>query len=115
MIDWLGIGHLFELSEIEAVTGFFTPLAIFAVFFVAHVVLPAIRVPGYVINPETGGASELSVERDFGLRDRVGGVVVRVDGDAAGVVLRVVVVCGGRGDGVYVGFFGGCGVQVSGA
>ena len=54
MIDWLGIGHLLELSRMEAVAGFFTPLGIFAVFFVAHVVLPAIRVPGYVINPETG-------------------------------------------------------------
>ena len=54
MIEWLGISHLLELSGMEAVAGFFTPLGIFAVFFVAHVVLPAIRVPGYVINPETG-------------------------------------------------------------
>jgi len=54
MIEWLGIEHLFELSPTEAVLGFFTPLIIFAVFFVAQVVLPARRVPGYVINPETG-------------------------------------------------------------
>ena len=54
MIEWLGIEHLFELSPTEAVLGFFTPLIIFAVFFVAQVVLPARRVPGYVTNPETG-------------------------------------------------------------
>ena len=33
MIEWLGIGHLFELSRSEAIWGFFTPLVIFAVFF----------------------------------------------------------------------------------
>ena len=54
MIEWLGIEHLFELSPTEAILGFFTPLAVFAVFFVAQVILPARRVPGYVINPETG-------------------------------------------------------------
>ncbi len=54
MAEWLGIGHLFELSRTEAILGFFTPLAIFAVFFVAQLVLPARRVPGYVVNPATG-------------------------------------------------------------
>ncbi len=54
MIEWLGIGHLFELSQSEAIAGFFTPLAIFAVFFLAQLILPGKRVPGYVINPETG-------------------------------------------------------------
>ena len=54
MIEWLGIGHLFELSGTEAIAGFFTPLAIFAAFFVAQLVLPGRRVPGYVTNPETG-------------------------------------------------------------
>ena len=54
MIEWLGIGHLFELSGTEAIAGFFTPLAIFAVFFLAQFILPGRRVPGYVINPETG-------------------------------------------------------------
>ena len=54
MIEWLGIEHLFELSATEAVLGFFTPLAIFAVFAVAQIVLPGRSVPGYVINPETG-------------------------------------------------------------
>ena len=53
MIDWLGIGHLFELSLAEAIAGFLTPLAIFAVFFLAQFILPARRVTGYVINPET--------------------------------------------------------------
>ena len=54
MIEWLGIDHLFELSGTEAIAGFLTPLAIFAVFFLAQIILPARRVPGYVINPETG-------------------------------------------------------------
>ena len=53
MVDWLGIGHLFELSRTEATLGFFTPLAIFAVFFLAQLILPGRWVPGYVINPET--------------------------------------------------------------
>ena len=54
MIEWLGIGHLFELSQAEAIAGFLTPLAIFAVFFVAQLVLPGRRVTGYVVNRETG-------------------------------------------------------------
>ena len=54
MIEWLGIDHLFELSSTEAIAGFFTPLAIFAVFLLAQLILPARRVPGYVINSETG-------------------------------------------------------------
>ena len=54
MIEWLGIGHLFELSRTEAIAGFFAPLVIFAMFFLAQIILPARRVPGYVINPETG-------------------------------------------------------------
>ena len=40
MIEWLGIEHLFELSGTEAIAGFLTPLAIFAVFFVAQLILP---------------------------------------------------------------------------
>jgi len=54
MIEWLGIGHLFELSQAEAIAGFFTPLVIFAVFFLAQIILPGKKVPGYVINPKTG-------------------------------------------------------------
>ena len=54
MTEWLGIGHLFELSRTEAIAGFLTPLAIFAVFFVVQLVLPGRRVPGYVVDPETG-------------------------------------------------------------
>ena len=54
MIEWLGISHLFELSRTEAIAGFFTPLVIFAVFLLAQLVLPGKRVPGYVINPQTG-------------------------------------------------------------
>ena len=54
MIEWLGISHLFELSGVEAIAGFLTPLAVFAAFFVAQFVLPARRVPGYVIDAATG-------------------------------------------------------------
>ena len=54
MPDWLGVDHLFELSTGEAIAGFFTPLAIFAVFALAQIILPARRVPGYVIDRETG-------------------------------------------------------------
>ena len=54
MPDWLGINHLFELSRTEAIAGFFTPLAIFALFALAQAILPAWQVPGYVIDPETG-------------------------------------------------------------
>ena len=54
VIEWLGVGHLFELSRTEAIAGFFTPLVIFAVFFLAQVILPGRRIPGYVVNPDTG-------------------------------------------------------------
>ena len=54
MIEWPGTSHLFELSGMEAVAGLFTPLAIFFVFFVAQIILPTRRDPGYVINPDTG-------------------------------------------------------------
>ena len=54
MIDWLGIGHLFELTGTEAVAGFFTPLIVFAAFFLAQMVLPGRWVPGYVVDPATG-------------------------------------------------------------
>ena len=54
MIEWLGISHLFELSRTEAIAGFFTPLAVFAAFFLAQLILPGRRVAGYVVNPETG-------------------------------------------------------------
>ena len=54
MLDWLGVDHLFELSTTEAIAGFFTPLAIFAAFFLAQMILPGRWVPGYVVNPETG-------------------------------------------------------------
>ena len=54
MVDWLGIGHLFELSGAEAIAGFLTPLAVFAAFFAVQLVLPGRWVPGYVVDPETG-------------------------------------------------------------
>ncbi len=54
MIESLGIGHLFELSRTEAIAGFFTPLAVFAAFFVAQLVLPGRWVPGYVVDAGTG-------------------------------------------------------------
>ena len=69
MIEWLGISHLFELSAMEAVAAFFTPLAVFAAFWVAQFVLPARRVPGYVIDPASGEP------RDY----RLNGLLVFVD------------------------------------
>ncbi len=54
MIEWLGIEHLFELSGTEAVWGFFTPLIVFAAFAVLQIILPARKVPGYVIDEATG-------------------------------------------------------------
>lgn len=44
MIEWLGIEHLFELSGAEAIAGFFTPLAIFAAFFIVQFILPGRKV-----------------------------------------------------------------------
>ncbi|MCY3910213.1 MAG: ergosterol biosynthesis protein, partial [bacterium] len=46
--------HLFDLSGSEKVWAFFTPLIIFAAFFVAQLILPARKVTGYVKNPQTG-------------------------------------------------------------
>ncbi|WP_420626499.1 DUF1295 domain-containing protein [Candidatus Poriferisodalis sp.] len=54
MIDWLGIGHLFELSGGQVVLGFGTPLFVCAAVFVAHMILPARRVTGYVADRKTG-------------------------------------------------------------
>ena len=54
MGDALGIEHFFELSGSEKVWAFFTPLIIFAAFFVVQMILPARKVTGYVVNPETG-------------------------------------------------------------
>ncbi len=54
MIEWLGIDHLFQLSTTEVIAGFFTPLAIFAAFFLAQVILPGRRVTGYVTDENTG-------------------------------------------------------------
>ena len=54
MIEWLGIEHLFELSTTEAIWGFLTPLIIFAAFALLQIILPARRVPGYVIDEATG-------------------------------------------------------------
>ena len=54
MAEALGIEHLTDLSDGEAVWAFFTPLIIFAVFFVLQIILPARRVTGYVKDRETG-------------------------------------------------------------
>ena len=54
MAEWLGVGHLFELSREEAILGFLTPLIVFVAFFVAQLVLPARWVPGYVVDSATG-------------------------------------------------------------
>ena len=54
MFEWLGIEHLVELTAGEAVLGFLTPLFVFVAFFVLQMVLPGKRVPGYVVDSETG-------------------------------------------------------------
>ena len=54
MDEWLGIEHLFELSASEAIWGFLTPLFVFIAFFVVQLILPGRRVPGYVVDAETG-------------------------------------------------------------
>ena len=48
MIEWLGIGHLFELSGTEKILVFLTPLLVFVAFALAQLVLPGRWVPGYV-------------------------------------------------------------------
>ena len=68
MIEWLGIGHLFELTRTEAIAGYFTPLVIFAVFFLVQLILPGRRVPGYVINPETGTGNRV-LQRTYRCED----------------------------------------------
>ena len=78
MIEWLGIEHLFELSTTEAVLGFFTPLAIFAVFAAAQLILPGRWVPGYVINPETGKPRNYRLKRPPRVCDCAAGVGLRV-------------------------------------
>jgi hypothetical protein len=47
VFEALGTEHLTDLTTGEAVWAFFTPLIIFAVFFVLQIVLPARRVAGY--------------------------------------------------------------------
>ena len=54
MLERLGIEHLFALSGTEVLLGFLTPVAIFVVIFLAQLILPGRRVPGYVIDPATG-------------------------------------------------------------
>ncbi len=54
MLERLGIEHLFELTGTEALLGFLTPLALLIVFFLAQLILPGRRVPGYVTDPATG-------------------------------------------------------------
>ena len=95
MVDWLGIGHLFELSRTEATLGFFTPLAIFAVFFLAQLILPGRWVPGYVINPETGEPRKYRLNGIAGVSGRADRVGLRAHRDAAGLVLPLLDLCGG--------------------
>ena len=54
MLERLGIEHLFALTGTEALLGFLTPLAIFVAVFLAQLILPGRRVPGYVTDPATG-------------------------------------------------------------
>jgi len=54
MIDWLGISHLFGLSQTEQVLAFFTPLIAYVAYILVQVILPGRSFTGYVINPTTG-------------------------------------------------------------
>ena len=75
MIDWLGIGHLFELSGTEATLGFFTPLAIFAVFFLAQLILPGRWGSRLRHQPGDRRTPQIPAERPSGVcgrADRVG-------------------------------------------
>ncbi|MCY4159691.1 MAG: ergosterol biosynthesis protein [Bacteroidetes bacterium] len=54
MTEWYDISHLLELSATEKILGLCTPLIVYIAFFVIQLILPGRRVPGYVINPETG-------------------------------------------------------------
>ena len=54
MIESLGLEHLFDLTATEKILAFFTPLVIFAAFFLVQLILPGRKVTGYVTNPETG-------------------------------------------------------------
>ena len=54
MLESIGLEHLFDLTATEKILAFFTPLVIFAAFFVAQTILPGRRVTGYVTNAETG-------------------------------------------------------------
>ena len=83
MIEWLGIGHLFELSGTEAIWGFLTPLVIFVVFFLAQLILPARRVTGYVVNPGDRRAPQLPAKRSSDLCNRGDRLGVRANRDAA--------------------------------
>ena len=72
MIEWLGIGHLFELSGAEAIAGFFTPLAIFALFFLAQgkTAMPATgsHVESNIIQrSETGATGSPTLRRTLGV------------------------------------------------
>ena len=101
MIEWLGIEHLFELSGAEAIAGFFTPLAVFAVFALAQLILPARRVPGYVINPETGEPRNYRLNGISGVCDSCARVGFRAHRDAPRLVLPVVGLRCGRGNGLH--------------
>ena len=99
MIEWLGIEHLFELSGTEAIVGFLTPLAIFAVFFLAQIILPARRVTGYVINPETGEPRNYRLNGILVFAIAVERVGLRAHRDAARLVLPLRALCRGRRNG----------------
>ena len=116
VIDWLGIRPPFRAFGDGGGCGVFHAAGgLSRCSFVAHVVLPAIRVPGYVINPETGEP------RNY----RLNGILVYVialvvwwfeltgmprdwfyESSLYAVVWR---------DGVHPNLCGDCGVQVSGA
>ena len=89
MLEWLGIGHLFELSGTEAVAGFLAPLA-----DLRRLLRSATRAAGEAgarLRHRRGDrrAPQLPAERPAGVRPRGTRVGARTHRDAAGLVLPV--------------------------
>ena len=101
MLDWLGVDHLFELSTTEAIAGFFTPLAIFAAFFLAQMVLPGRWVPGYVVNSETGEPRQYRLNGILVFALAMVVWALELTGMPRDWFLPVVGLCRGRRDGVH--------------
>ena len=80
MIEWLGIGHLFELTRTEAILGFFTPLVIYVVFFLVQLMkaggFPATSSIPRPVNRATTGSTACS---GYSVLEGMGVLVVGFD------------------------------------